>query len=103
MPKKCNKQTRAQIADFLPAALHKAIHSYEIYAASIDHKDNESFSEYHKNAKVALAHIELLIKLAAWANVQDENTQRAQAALRSEALAETNEFHKMPASGISDE
>lgn len=85
--------TKQQIAVFLPAALKKAIQSYEAYYVAIDHEDNKQFSEYHKNAKVALAHIELLLKLAKWADVKDDTIERAMQHYGSGALDEVNFYH----------
>ncbi|MFA7277278.1 MAG: hypothetical protein WC043_10815 [Pseudobdellovibrionaceae bacterium] len=60
-------QVRAQIAAFLPRALAKAVESYRAHMdKSIEDK---KFSEHHKDAKVAIGHIELLIKLAKWAEL----------------------------------
>lgn len=61
------EQSRAQIALFLPVAIEKAMHSYRSY---IDKEELDGeFSDRHKAAKIALAHIELLIKLAKWADL----------------------------------
>lgn len=60
-------RTREQIAEFFPSALEKAIQSYRDHMAK-PYKP-EDFADTHKQAKVALAHIELLIKLAKWADL----------------------------------
>ncbi len=71
---------RAEIACFLPSALETAIQSYvkfsEEEATMPDGKreelkknDAKSFKEHHDACKVCIAHIELLIKLAKWADI----------------------------------
>lgn len=69
-------QTRAQIAETLPKAIERAITSYHVFTgreASSD--ESKDFQNQHAAAKAALAHIELLIKLAALLN--DENSDEA--------------------------
>lgn len=55
---------RDQVAAFLPDALKKTLESYHEYMKADISADN--FAEMHKNAKVAISHVELLIKLAKW-------------------------------------
>ncbi len=81
--------TRAQVAEFLPKAIQKSLQSYhEFMSCNIlrqkpDEKKGEGenksptspnikeFAEFHKAAKVAISHVELLIKLAKWADLSD--------------------------------
>lgn len=64
--------TRAQIAEFLPTAIAQALDSYHSFMnQGIPSDDVKEFSEGHKAAKVAISHIELLIKLAKWADIPD--------------------------------
>lgn len=65
--------TRAEIITFLPDLIARALTSYSRYAEQPVEIDSKEFAEYHKSCKVAIAHIELLIKLAKWADKQ--NTQ----------------------------
>lgn len=62
--------TREQIAEFLPEAIALAVGSYR------DHMSKPigegGFESHHKQAKVAISHIELLIKLAKWADLPDK-------------------------------
>ena len=78
-------RSREAIAEFLPRAIESALFSYEQF--SLDHStSNESlqskdFKAHHDACKVAIAHIELLIKLAQWADLpdpklEDEDKQR---------------------------
>jgi len=70
--------TREQIAEFLPEAIELAVASYKQYMTAkevIDKDGNVSepkFVDLHKNAKIAISHIELLIKLAKWADLPDK-------------------------------
>lgn len=70
---------RARIAEFLPAALDKAIASYEAHLDKTHAKPSE-FKTHHEAGKAALAHIELMTKLAKWADLdpklKDENHQK---------------------------
>jgi hypothetical protein len=61
---------RQRIAEFLPGALEKAIISYENFMEQ-SHDDEGKFKSHHDACKVALAHIELLVKLAKWADLPD--------------------------------
>ncbi len=89
----CTRTTKEQVAEFLPAALNKAIVSYEAYYKSINHENGSTFTDYHKNAKVALAHIELLMKLAKWADVDVAPYQQDWRQFGTEALDECNQYH----------
>lgn len=86
-----------QTAAFLPEALRVAITSYHAYCKEgpRDAKPKE-FEEYHKGAKAAVAHIELLVKLALRAQLPeaDDDTNRAAvtAALLQQAVADVNSF-----------
>lgn len=71
MTSKIEQASRKQIARFLPDAIAKAINSYDAYVKNSDSKD---FAELHKSCKVAIAHIELLLKLARWADLPDAGT-----------------------------
>ena len=97
-------QTRIQIATFLPAAIEKAVESYRAHMErgesgyknqDADKKTTEvdkaaaAFVALHKDAKVALAHIELLIKLAKWADLPDATLESAAEARKIEELLTT--------------
>ena len=94
-------RTRTQIAAFLPAAIEKAVESYRAHMergesvyqkTAPDKNGNEvekaaaAFVALHKDAKVALAHIELLIKLAKWADLPDATLESAAEARKIEEL-----------------
>ena len=61
--------TREQIAEFLPEAIMLAVSSYRGHMSK--KIDEDKFESHHKQAKVAISHIELLIKLAKWADLPD--------------------------------
>ena len=58
------ESTRVQLAEFLPRALKKALASYHEHMDQNVDDEDFCFSTYHKDAKVAISHVELLIKLA---------------------------------------
>lgn len=83
---------RDRIAEFLPCALEKAIGSYETFMDR-EHEKAGEFKTHHDACKVALAHIELLVKLARWADlpdpqVEDEDRQRVLADMIEAARGE---------------
>ncbi len=63
-------RTRKQIAHFLPKAMKNAISSYREFSKQ-EFKDTKEFKDHHGACKVALAHIELLLKLAKLADLPD--------------------------------
>lgn len=67
------EQTRQKIIAFLPDAMKRALESYKTFAEK-DLSDEKSgtFKEHHAACKVAIAHVELLTKLARWADVPEE-------------------------------
>lgn len=70
---KIQDQSRAQIAAFLPGAIMRALTSYfEFSKASPDEQQCKDFASRHTAAKAAISHIELLVKLAKWADLPDE-------------------------------
>ena len=63
-------QARAQIADTLPDAIDKAITSYHQFVDNPDEDKAADFKNHHAACKAALAHIELLLKLAEMVDVE---------------------------------
>lgn len=57
---------RATIAHSLPAAFDAAIQSYQEFYGQKTPDDAKAFSAHHSACKAAIAHLQLLIKLAAW-------------------------------------
>lgn len=91
-------QTRADIAAFLPGAIQTALDSYKMFSEAQITDDacaptSQAFKAHHDACKVAIAHIELLIKLARWADlpdpkVEDEVQQKMLAQVIDSANAE---------------
>ena len=86
-------QSRVQIAEFLPDAIAKALTSYRVYMETND----DAFKVKHTACKTAIAHIELLLKLARWADLPDgdalnRNDQMVLAAVLAEAEGELAEY-----------
>ena len=72
--RKIENQTRERISAFLPDAIAQALTSYHRFADQNIPEDAKGFSAHHSACKVAIAHIELLIKLARWADLPDAQT-----------------------------
>ena len=95
-PPKVEARSRKDIADFLPRAIERAIKSYDDFSKKEKSEQAKNFKEHHDACKVAVAHIELLIKLAKWADLPDpdmeaEMSQNNLAAMILSARAEMNE------------
>ena len=89
-------RTRRDIAAFLPHAIQTALDSYQKFSEAqiIDSNSNptsQEFKAHHDACKVAIAHIELLIKLAKWADLPDpELEDRDQQALLQSIIENGN-------------
>jgi hypothetical protein len=90
--------TREQIAEFLPAAIRKAAASYHefagraIPAGADDKAAAKSFAEHHAACKAAITHIELLLKLARSAGMEDGADGEEAAALMRAAQEDLADF-----------
>jgi hypothetical protein len=106
---KIEDASREQISGFLPDAIAKAITSYHHFAdAEVNNKDAKEFAAHHSACKVAIAHIELLLKLARWADLPDRsagdhNHQTAIAAMMREAEGKLAEYREMCGEENGDE
>ena len=85
--------SRVQIAEFLPDAIRAALNSYQNYSQSEAATDGAKFKDHHTACKVAVSHIDLLLKLARWADLPDseiegQNHQRVLVAAIEEAEKE---------------
>ena len=93
-------RTRRRISAFLPDALAKALTSYHLFAdREFSVEKPKEFSDHHSACKVAIAHIELLIKLAKWAELpdaraKDGNQQIILATMMQEAQDELNDYRE---------
>lgn len=88
---------RLRIARILPDAIARALTSYQNFLQQSVPADAKEFAAYHNACKVAIAHIELLIKLARWAELPDataenHNEQILLAAMMQEAEGELREY-----------
>ena len=101
MPEKSSdmldNKSRERIAEFLPDALVTALESYYGFAKTEIPDTAKGFSDHHNACKVAIAHIDLLLKLAKWAHlpddgVVDDESQRRLVNILENAQAEYNAF-----------
>lgn len=93
MPKKqgpnFEDHTRAKIAMHLPGAIDCAVQSYRRFANQLPPEDAKEFAAHHAACKTAIAHIELLLKLATWARLpSDSGDDGNLAGLMADAQAE---------------
>lgn len=65
---------RGELAAVLPPLITAAADSYRGFAAAAAPDDAKGFAAHHAACKAALAHMELLIKLAQWA--EDDTTDQ---------------------------
>ncbi len=64
---KFEDKARSEITDILEETIDRAVTSYYCFAKKIfKEEESKDVTEYHKSCKVALAHLDLLIKLARW-------------------------------------
>lgn len=77
--------SRARIAAFLPEAIGKALESYYAFVAQEVSDDVKAFSAHHSAGKVAIAHIELLLKLARFVDLPTRQERELRAQLAMEA------------------
>lgn len=91
-------KSREQIASFLPDAIALALESYHRFSGQRVPDEAKEFKDHHNACKVAIAHIELLIKLARWADLPDQDAaqnnmeQAMLAAIMQEAQAELEAY-----------
>lgn len=76
---KPTEEMRDKLSHFLPDALKTALKSYRnFYGQTGGFEDAKEFSAHHTACKAAIAHIELLIKLAKWAELPDPSKAQAE-------------------------
>lgn len=90
-------KTRQKIANFLPEALSTALQSYHSFSRTDFGESKKDFSDHHNACKIAIAHIELLLKLAQYAHLPDDNViddaqQRHLVNMLENAQIEFNDF-----------
>ena len=70
------ESTRIYLQSFLPQALERALDSYQLFSDDKGSFENsKDFSEHHNACKVAIAHVELLLKLAKWAEISTQSKE----------------------------
>jgi hypothetical protein len=100
MDQTIEEKSRDKIAAFLPDALKHSLGSYHQFIISDERPDDaKSFAAHHSACKVAIAHIELLLKLAKWADVmsvhnQSEGDDRLLADIIAKAQNELDDYSK---------
>ncbi|CCQ72319.1 hypothetical protein [Magnetospira sp. QH-2] len=63
---------RDRLSSLLPPLMENAAISYQAFAALDPPEDAKGFSAHHAACKSALAHLDLLAKLARWASGKEE-------------------------------
>lgn len=84
---------RAKIAAGLPAAIDHAMQSYREFYEKEKPEGAKDFSAHHTACKTAIAHVELLLKLAAWAKLPDADTDNTLTTMLKEAEAEVKRYN----------
>ena len=75
MTKDIEQEAKAQIADFLPHAIGTALKEYQDFIRGVPEiEDSKKFGAQYTACKTAIAHIDLLLKLAKWAELPDPLT-----------------------------
>ncbi len=85
--------TRMQIAAFLPAAIEKGLESYHRFSARAAPDDAKEFAAHHNACKVAIAHVELLLKLARWADIDESEPADDLTRMLTQAEEEVRRYH----------
>jgi len=95
MMTKIEDDTRRNIAEFLPSAIAKSLESYARFSDQEAPGEAKDFTAHHNACKVAIAHIELLIKMARWADVQTDSADNDSylAQMISAAQDELNKYN----------
>ena len=74
---KIEEQTKLYLEAFLPDALSNALESYQRFSgAALEHKKTKDFLDHHKACKVAIAHVELLLKLSKSVDISENLNQK---------------------------
>ncbi len=68
---------RTQVLAMLPGLMGKAMTSYRRFAAAQQPKDPKGFATHHAACRAALAHMELLIRLARWAETNEVGNEES--------------------------
>ncbi len=97
MTRKIEETSRVQTAGFLPDAIARALTSYQKFSESASGVESKDFAAHHNACKIAIAHIELLLKLARWADLPGDdapsNDKAILSAMMSAAEEELERYH----------
>lgn len=98
MPRKNNgtdvaEQNRARIAQCLPDAIDHAVQSYRSFYSGHIEEGAKNFGAHHTACKAAIAHIELLLKLASWAQLPRAEVDDDLSILMADAQAELDRYN----------
>ncbi len=91
------ENVRNQIAQFLLAALAKAISSYKRHTSRPEEEGDKEFKDRHAASKVGISHIKVLVDLAKIANLPEKASAVSQdelAELINIAQGEVDTFEK---------
>lgn len=99
MSTKIEDLSRGQIAAFLPDAIRAALTSYQKFSNKKVSDEEKEFKDHHNACKVAISHIDLLLKLARWADLPDgaladQNNQKILVAAIAEAETELKGYEE---------
>jgi len=102
MSTKIEDLSRMQIAGFLPEAIRTALNSYQHFSSKTVSDEEKEFKDHHNACKVAISHIDLLLKLARWADLPDgdladKNHQKVLVAAIEEAEIELKGYEEQEA------
>lgn len=78
---------RQRLAGILPARIQAAVAGYEEFTATLPPVEAKAFAAWHAAAKAALAHVDLLVKLARWAEAETAEAESSVEHLLSQARA----------------
>ncbi|MCP4393314.1 MAG: hypothetical protein GY804_03455 [Alphaproteobacteria bacterium] len=76
MPRKF-RTLKARLRNYLPAKIAGVVSSYDAFTSETMPKDAKGFTAHHSACKAAIAHTDMLIKLAKWVEeeAKDENSE----------------------------
>lgn len=98
---KFEDKARSEITDILEETIDRAVTSYYCFAKKIfKEEESKDVTEYHKSCKVALAHLDLLIKLARWADKTEAREEGDKTLTEAQAEFMT---YKQQQTGLEDD
>jgi hypothetical protein len=83
MTDKIEAATRKQVAELMPTIINKVIGGYQnlINAGVEKFQDTKNHKAYYESCKGAVMHLQVLLKLAEWAEITPEKSGLSQKAL----------------------